>query len=121
MRDVICTAQPVRGILWFLFLLPVWMAILLWPYWTAFGLSAPPKFDLACALILYLGPAIGAVFILILMFADFTSRASAFPRNVAIFAAIAIRIDVLVFILSNFVELLYLTRPLYVVSAIMIV
>jgi hypothetical protein len=111
----------VRGILWFLLLLAVWMAVLLWSYLRAYGFSGPPKFDLAFALMLYLGPPIGAVFILILMFADVTSRCTTFPRNVVTFVTVAIGLDVVVLILSNFVNLSWVTRSLYVVSAIMIV
>lgn len=80
----------VRGTLWFLFLLAVWTAISLWPYWRAYGFGGPPKFDLANALTLFFGPPIGAVVILILMFADITSRGSAFPRNIAKFVGDAL-------------------------------
>jgi len=104
-----------------LLLLTVWMAVLLWPYWRAYGFSGPTKFDLVYALMLYLGPPTGAVVILILMFADVTSRSAAFPRNFVTFAMVAIGLDVVVLIWSNFVNLSGVTRPLYVVSAIMIV
>jgi hypothetical protein len=125
MPDSISKAQReskftvVRGILWFLFLLSVWATISLWPYWRAYGLSGPPKFDLAYALTLFLGLPIGALLILILMFADVASRWSTPLHNIATFVAVAISINILVLILSNFVEPFGM-RPLVGVSAIMI-
>jgi hypothetical protein len=125
MPDGISKAQPeskftvVRGILWFLFLLSVWTAISLWPYWRTYGFGGPPKFDLAYALTLFLGPPIGVVVILILMFADVASRGSAFPRNIVTFVSVAIGMNIVGLILSYFVEPFGI-RPLVVVSAIMI-
>jgi hypothetical protein len=121
MPDGISKAQPVRGILWFLFLLAVWTAISLWPYWRAYGFGGPPQFELGYALTLFFAPPIGAVVILILMFADITSRGSAFPRNIATFVAVAIGINIVPLILSYLGSELFGMRPPVVVSVIMIV
>jgi len=121
MPDGISKAQPVRGILWFLFLLAVWMATVLWPYWRTYGLSGSPMFDLGYALNLYFAPSIGAVVILTLMFADITSRGSAFPRNIVIFVAVVTGINIVALILSYLGSELFGMRPPVVVSVIMIV
>jgi hypothetical protein len=129
MTDDKSTAFPlskftvVRGTLWFLFLLAVWTAISLWPYWRAYGFGSPPigrRFDLGYALTLWFAPPIGAVVILILMFADITSRGSAFPRNIAKFVAVAIGINIVPLILTYLGSDMFGMRPPVVVSAIMI-
>jgi hypothetical protein len=121
MPDGTSKAQPVRGILWFLFLLAVWMVTVLWPYWRTYGLSGSPKFDLGYALNLYFAPPIGAVVILTLMLADITSRRSTFPRNIVTLVAVATGINIVALILSYLGSELFGMRPPVVVSGIMIV
>jgi hypothetical protein len=110
----------VRGTLWFLFLLVVWMAAVLWPYWRKYGIGGPERFDLEYGLTLWFAPPIGAVLILILMLADVISRRSAFPRNIVIFVAVAFGINIVPLILSYSKGELVGVRPPLVISVIMI-
>ena len=103
----------VRAILWFLFLLGVWICISLLPYWKL------SKFDLAYGLTVWFGPPIGLVVILILMLADAISRNWAFPRDIAVFVALTIAVNLTGLVLSRVAEPFGM-RPLLVISAIMI-
>ena len=125
MTDDKSTAFPlsksIKGTFWFLFLLAVWMAAVVWPYWRKYGIGGPPRFDLEYALTLWFAPLIGAVVILILMLADVISRRSAFPRNIVTFVVVAVGINIVTLILSYLGgELFWGLRPPLVVSVIMI-